>query len=238
MAEPTFARQPTDVEAVHLHAQRHPGSPAGSNRSPCPCSKAVGRGTGCPRGARPALWGRLWSNLKALPGKPLAKALAFYSVASLDASLRFGGTGNKLLRSKGLRPSMRKTIRKREELAAGAAIRGGTACRSGNAGPGAAPCRGRRKNRRGHRIEGTRGDGACARGSSPRFCFWPSRAGPTLPPLAAAGRRGAAAASRPLRRAVSLPFEPAHRWPPACTRPPSISYRASTARRQARMHLA
>jgi hypothetical protein len=36
----------------------------------------------------------------------------------------------------------------------------------------------------------------------------------------------------------ALAFEPAQRWPPACTRPPSISYRAPTAPPQARMHRA
>ena len=40
-----------------------------------PGSKAVGRGTGCPKRARPALWGRLRSNLKALPGNLLTPAV-------------------------------------------------------------------------------------------------------------------------------------------------------------------
>ena len=57
--------------------------PTSSDRSLPTCSETVTRATGCPKRARPDLWGRPWSNLRALPGNG----------ASLRASLhlfRFG----------------------------------------------------------------------------------------------------------------------------------------------------
>ena len=69
MVESAFSRRsPNDMGAVYNPDQWALVRPTSSDRSLPTCSETVTRATGCPKRARPDLWGRPWRNLRALPG--------------------------------------------------------------------------------------------------------------------------------------------------------------------------